>query len=96
MEESSFTVLISDKISFFVFQICKIEHLDFLNTVDPSEIAFQQFSQLEHDYVGYQSLTDVPLTVDYTEMSICVKVLHYNPINLGSQNVSLSHWSFFG
>ncbi|XP_073999627.1 probable phosphorylase b kinase regulatory subunit beta isoform X2 [Rhodnius prolixus] len=50
-----------------------IEHLDFLNTVDPSEIAFQQFSQLEHDYVGYQSLTDVPLTVDYTEMSICVK-----------------------
>lgn len=48
-------------ISFFV------EHLDFMNTVDTSEMTFQQFHQLEHEYIGYQSLTDVPRALQYTE-----------------------------
>lgn len=48
-------------ISFF------IEHLDFMNTVDTSEMTFQQFRQLEHEYIGYQSLTDVPRALQYTE-----------------------------
>ncbi|XP_075211939.1 putative phosphorylase b kinase regulatory subunit beta isoform X2 [Lycorma delicatula] len=46
-----------------------IEHLDFMNTVDTSEVCFQQFSQVEHDYIGYQSLTDVPKAMVYTEDS---------------------------
>ncbi|XP_041971437.1 probable phosphorylase b kinase regulatory subunit beta isoform X2 [Aricia agestis] len=37
-----------------------IEHLDFMSQGDfPSE-NFAQFKQLEHEYIGYQSLTDVP------------------------------------
>lgn len=43
------------------------EHLDFMNTVDTSEVTFQQFRQMEHDYIGYQSLTDVPRALQYTE-----------------------------
>jgi phosphorylase kinase alpha/beta subunit len=44
-----------------------VEHLDFMNTVDTSEITFQQFGQLEHEYIGYQSLTDVPRALQYAE-----------------------------
>uniref|UniRef100_A0A1B6FN58 Phosphorylase b kinase regulatory subunit n=1 Tax=Cuerna arida TaxID=1464854 RepID=A0A1B6FN58_9HEMI len=44
-----------------------IEHLDFMNTVDTSEMTFNQFRQTEHDYIGYQSLTDVPRASVYTE-----------------------------
>jgi hypothetical protein len=43
------------------------EHLDFMNTVDTSEVTFQQFRQMEHEYIGYQSLTDVPRALQYTE-----------------------------
>jgi len=43
------------------------EHLDFMNTVDTSEVTFQQFRQMEHDYIGYQSLTDVPRALQYAE-----------------------------
>jgi len=38
-----------------------------MNTVDTSEVTFQQFRQMEHDYIGYQSLTDVPRALQYTE-----------------------------
>jgi hypothetical protein len=38
-----------------------------MNTVDTSEVTFQQFRQLEHEYIGYQSLTDVPRALQYTE-----------------------------
>jgi hypothetical protein len=43
------------------------EHLDFMNIVDTSEVTFQQFRQMEHEYIGYQSLTDVPRALQYTE-----------------------------
>lgn len=43
------------------------EHLDFMNTVDTSEMTFNQFRQTQHDYIGYQSLTDVPRACIYTE-----------------------------
>ncbi|XP_065164610.1 probable phosphorylase b kinase regulatory subunit beta isoform X2 [Atheta coriaria] len=38
-----------------------VEHLDFTNIldVDFSEESAHQFKQLEHDYIGYQSLTDI-------------------------------------
>ncbi|CAH2104309.1 unnamed protein product [Euphydryas editha] len=40
-----------------------IEHLDFMSQGEfPSEM-FTQFKQLQHDYIGYQSLTDVPRTL---------------------------------
>lgn len=40
-----------------------MEHLDFMNHMDVGELEFTQFKQLEHDYIGYQSLTDVPQTL---------------------------------
>ncbi|XP_013168313.1 PREDICTED: probable phosphorylase b kinase regulatory subunit beta isoform X2 [Papilio xuthus] len=44
-----------------------IEHLDFMSQGEfPSEM-FSQFRQLEHEYIGYQSLTDVPRTLTYKE-----------------------------
>ncbi|XP_066991730.1 probable phosphorylase b kinase regulatory subunit beta isoform X2 [Anabrus simplex] len=43
-----------------------IEHLDFMNTVD-TEMTFQPFKQVEHEYIGYQSLTDVPRAESYSE-----------------------------
>lgn len=38
-----------------------------MNTVDTSEMTFNQFRQTQHDYIGYQSLTDVPRACVYTE-----------------------------
>lgn len=38
-----------------------------MNTVDTSEMTFNQFCQTQHDYIGYQSLTDVPRACVYTE-----------------------------
>lgn len=38
-----------------------------MNTVDTSEMTFNQFRQTQHDYIGYQSLTDVPRACIYTE-----------------------------
>lgn len=35
----------------------------------PSEM-FTQFRQLEHEYIGYQSLTDVPRSLTYREESL--------------------------
>ncbi|XP_015607737.1 probable phosphorylase b kinase regulatory subunit beta isoform X2 [Cephus cinctus] len=46
-----------------------IEHLDFMSTME-TDLALTQFKQLEHDYIGYQSLTDVPRALSYTE-DIC-------------------------
>lgn len=42
------------------------EHLDFMSALEEANEDFKHFQQLEHDYIGYQSLTDVP------------RVLHYN------------------
>lgn len=38
-----------------------------MNVCDPAEINVTQFKQLEHDYIGYQSLTDVPRALAYPE-----------------------------
>ncbi|XP_033229285.1 probable phosphorylase b kinase regulatory subunit beta isoform X1 [Belonocnema kinseyi] len=43
-----------------------IEHLDFLSTGD-LDLELNPFKQLEHDYIGYQSLTDVPRALSYSE-----------------------------
>ncbi|KAF9409433.1 hypothetical protein HW555_011208 [Spodoptera exigua] len=46
------------------------EHLDFMSQGEfPSEM-FTQFKQLEHEYIGYQSLTDVPRTLTYREENL--------------------------
>ncbi|GJQ86545.1 hypothetical protein Trydic_g10445 [Trypoxylus dichotomus] len=54
-----------------------VEHLDFMNTLDLPEHTFIQFKQVEHDYIGYQSLTDVPKTIDCEEvLQNCVQHRH--------------------
>ncbi|XP_026470112.1 probable phosphorylase b kinase regulatory subunit beta isoform X1 [Ctenocephalides felis] len=42
------------------------EHLDFLSDTDLPEDCVS-FSQVDHDYIGYQSLTDVPRAESYAE-----------------------------
>lgn len=44
-----------------------IEHLDFMNTIDPEELQIKPFRQVVHEYSGYQSLTDVPKTIIFNE-----------------------------
>lgn len=44
-----------------------IEHLDFMTSLEASELGIEQFRQIEHEYIGYQSLTDVPVVTDYDE-----------------------------
>lgn len=44
-----------------------IEHLDFMKQTDKSELQVKQFKQLVHEYIGYQSLTDVPKAMCYSE-----------------------------
>lgn len=46
-----------------------VEHLDFMNAISDTtvnEISFTSFKQLEHDYIGYQSLTDVPRALHFS------------------------------
>ncbi|CAG9825330.1 unnamed protein product [Phaedon cochleariae] len=44
-----------------------VEHLDFMNILDTPYDSFNHFKQLEHDYIGYQSLTDVPKVLNYQD-----------------------------
>ncbi|XP_049821937.1 probable phosphorylase b kinase regulatory subunit beta isoform X1 [Aethina tumida] len=44
-----------------------VEHLDFMNVMECQTDIFSHFKQLEHDYIGYQSLTDVPRVLHYQE-----------------------------
>uniref|UniRef100_A0A0C9RTQ7 Phosphorylase b kinase regulatory subunit n=2 Tax=Fopius arisanus TaxID=64838 RepID=A0A0C9RTQ7_9HYME len=46
-----------------------IEHLDFVSSME-TDLELTQFKQLKHDYIGYQSLTDVPRTLSYVEEPI--------------------------
>ncbi|XP_013133618.1 PREDICTED: probable phosphorylase b kinase regulatory subunit beta isoform X3 [Papilio polytes] len=56
-----------------------IEHLDFMSQGEfPSEM-FSQFRQLEHEYIGYQSLTDVPRTLTYREEELPCEQLARRP-----------------
>lgn len=51
-----------------------LEHLDFMNNVGANQFEFKPFKQLEYDYSGYQSLTDVPKASVYIEDVIDVQV----------------------
>ncbi|KAJ8726503.1 hypothetical protein PYW07_001201 [Mythimna separata] len=54
-----------------------MEHLDFMSQGEfPSEM-FTQFRQLEHEYIGYQSLTDVPRTLTYREENISYEAFRH-------------------
>ncbi|XP_066258565.1 probable phosphorylase b kinase regulatory subunit beta isoform X2 [Euwallacea similis] len=44
-----------------------VEHLDFMNAMEEFTENFSHFQQLEHDYIGYQSLTDVPRVSHYND-----------------------------
>ncbi|XP_063931960.1 probable phosphorylase b kinase regulatory subunit beta isoform X2 [Zophobas morio] len=44
-----------------------VEHLDFMNVLDLPSDTYTQFKQLQHDYIGYQSLTDVPRVLNYQD-----------------------------
>lgn len=59
-----------------------------MNTVDTSEMTFHQFRQMVHEYIGYQSLTDVPRALQYTEdpktYQVCA-TLYYNYFTLLKQ-----------
>jgi len=50
-----------------------IEHLDFMNQSDLTDNE-NAFSQINHEYIGYQSLTDVPKALTYIEEKISVAV----------------------
>lgn len=47
-----------------------IEHLDFMSHTELPESCEKAFSQIHHEYIGYQSLTDVPRAQTYTEQKI--------------------------
>ena len=51
--------------NFFII-IQFIEHLDFLSAME-TDLELNPFKQLEHEYIGYQSLTDVPRALSYSE-----------------------------
>lgn len=38
-----------------------------MNNIDIKELNIQPFAQLNYDYIGYQSLTDVPKALAYAE-----------------------------
>lgn len=63
---------------FFVFRslfpfFFNIEHLDFMNQINlPNKE--NSFTKVNHEYVGYQSLTDVPKAQTYIEQKVSVEV----------------------
>lgn len=44
-----------------------VEHLDFMNNLENQDENYSLFQQLEHDYIGYQSLTDVPRILNFQD-----------------------------
>lgn len=54
------------------------EHLDFMNQIDLKELNIQPFGQVHHDYIGYQSLTDVPKAIAYSEAEFDVTQFNRN------------------
>lgn len=55
-----------------------IEHLDFMNQSDLSDNE-NAFAQINHEYIGYQSLTDVPKAQTYMEDKISCKEYEKKP-----------------
>ncbi|XP_022918689.1 probable phosphorylase b kinase regulatory subunit beta isoform X2 [Onthophagus taurus] len=58
-----------------------VEHLDFMTVLDLPQQKFTQFKQLEHDYIGYQSLTDIPKVIDCQEILENVNSYKNRPTN---------------
>ncbi|XP_037042140.1 probable phosphorylase b kinase regulatory subunit beta isoform X2 [Bradysia coprophila] len=56
------------------------EHLDFMNSTDLPDSCETHFSQIHHEYIGYQSLTDVPKAQTYNEEKIICTEYAYRPI----------------
>lgn len=56
-----------------------IEHLDFVS--DLPDVCESSFSQIHHEYIGYQSLTDVPKAASYNENKISCADFHNRPIS---------------
>lgn len=56
-----------------------MEHLDFVS--DIPEACEDSFVQMHHDYIGYQSLTDVPKAAAYNESIISCSDFHARPIS---------------
>lgn len=48
-----------------------------MNNIGAHDFEFQPFKQLENDYSGYQSLTDVPKASVYTEDVINILVSYF-------------------
>ncbi|XP_050711769.1 probable phosphorylase b kinase regulatory subunit beta isoform X6 [Eriocheir sinensis] len=55
-----------------------IEHLDFMNALD-IDLDIKPFEQLQHASIGYQSLTDVPRAITYSEDSMSFKDMDLQP-----------------
>lgn len=51
-----------------------MEHLDFMSTSDLPDTDENTFSQIHHEYIGYQSLTDVPKAQSYAEEKVACTV----------------------
>lgn len=57
-----------------------MEHLDFVSDIDHDETDNSNFVQIHHEYIGYQSLTDVPKAAAYNENKVVYKDFHSRPI----------------
>ncbi|XP_076029946.1 putative phosphorylase b kinase regulatory subunit beta [Oratosquilla oratoria] len=55
-----------------------IEHLDFMSTLDV-DLDVNPFEQLQHASIGYQSLTDVPRSLKYSEDVMSFKDMAFQP-----------------
>lgn len=49
-----------------------------MNQIDLKELNIQPFGQVHHDYIGYQSLTDVPKAIAYSEAEFDVTQFNRN------------------
>ncbi|XP_034936041.1 probable phosphorylase b kinase regulatory subunit beta isoform X2 [Chelonus insularis] len=58
-----------------------IEHLDFVGSME-TDLELSQFKQLKHDYIGYQSLTDVPRSLSHVEEVRDYSKLSNEPIHV--------------
>lgn len=70
--------------SFILINFGSTEHLDFMNQIDLKSLNIQPFGQVHHDYIGYQSLTDVPKALAYSEADYDFSHLrgHDKPVSL--------------
>lgn len=57
-----------------------MEHLDFVSDIDTDKTDNSNFVQIHHEYIGYQSLTDVPKAAAYNENKVVYKDFHSRPI----------------